>query len=883
MPSTSTRGYFGSSIANGISTRIYFSIFIIITAIFFSAQIAEAAGTPSQVIVFTDKNVYNDFIMQQGRGSGGIPEYVALESDDLVIYSYAIVLDDDGNIMKGLTGINGTLDDTRRLDHYHKNDATIHHNTTLNPNFYNNINLIYNDTGTFGDGIAGDGIYTAYANIADADVTQANDILDDHLVLNISARYGSRTSYTEALYSGVACHNGQQESHGTHTSLDVSPASNGPSPCTICHRGYEHLFENKSSDQNGNPTFPNSKLDVHFQKIQPNYTVRGGNQALTVIWNLSKTGGTAWGGKGAQWETNMPGSSYCYVCHYATASGSLLDYGAGDRTNLADRPSCSVAGKSLNGVEESITCHATTKIEGESTLNWTDPAAAAGAGTSLNVTWKAKSHNQSNPPNKANVSCAICHGNIHRFRLPNSSVTGDDYFDIDNQCILCHNISGGLNITANWGKNANHSNPNCKECHLNNNLKLDAHFMPAAKYPNANCTECHDLGGRALYHIDFDIFNNSDYVHNQYNVSKGLRPLNFYASNGSAIRPSENKICWGCHGDDPNNDGKANFSEQPANDHPKKYNNARRCEECHQNASSPWGAPQNVAHSFNTIEVRTPGAPNCYDCHGQPVMFNNSHKDADFNESNVKGVKASVANHYGTGFPPLAKSRGSNGYCIKYCHQNSSSPFLLEFYNNENMQRPNHSAMTSRPQNQSCRDEQCHAADAIHDEKMRKPTLSGGTFGNGNCTAPGCHSHLDSGGFNYSYHNNVVNCTSCHMDNIGANIHPIKYLQNDGTDFAQVNLTAASCKLCHKNSQGDTVMNRWGVTPRKVGSQHHSGDPENGSKWNKTIQPYWDYLPNQFTFVSGWVNNSYRGFIKNFEAMKNTNSSAGTISENVTA
>src|SRR5512139_3577458 len=198
------------------------------------------------------------------------------------------------------------------------------------------------------------------------------------------------------------------------------------------------------------------------------------------------------------------------------------------------------------------------------------------------------------------------------------------------------------------------------------------------------------------------------------------------------------------------------------------------------------------------------------------------------------------------------------------------------------MQRPNHSALTPRPQNQSCREKQCHAADAIHDEKMRKPTLSGGTFGNGNCTSPGCHSPSDSGGFNYSYHNNVVNCTSCHMDNIGANIHPIKYLQNDGTDFAQVNLTAASCKLCHKNSLGDTVMNRWGVTPRKVGSQHHSGDPENGSKWNKTIQPYWDYLPSQITFVSGWVNNSYRGFIKNFEAMKNTNSSAGTISENVT-
>lgn len=315
-------------------------ILLSIAVLLIFIQEVEAEGTPSQVIVFTDKTVYKDFYMQQGRGSGNVPAYVALETEDLVIYSYAIVLDDDGNIMKGLSGINGTLDDTKRLDHYHKNDSTYHHNTTLNPHFYDNISVIYNDTGTSGDGIAGDGIYTAFVNIQDADTAQANDILDDHLVFNISARFGSLSSYTEVLYSGMACHSGQTESHSTHTTSDISPTSSGPSPCTICHRGMEHFFETKSTDQNGDPTFPYQKLDVHVQKIQPNYTVRGGNQALTVIWNLSKTGGTTWGGRGAQWETNMPGSSYCYVCHYATAGGSLLDYGSGGRTNLSDRPSC---------------------------------------------------------------------------------------------------------------------------------------------------------------------------------------------------------------------------------------------------------------------------------------------------------------------------------------------------------------------------------------------------------------------------------------------------------------------------------------------------------------------------------------------------------------
>jgi len=260
---------------------ILFSIAVLLIII----QEVEAQGTPAQVIVFTDKTVYKDFYMQQGRGSGNIPAYVALETDDLVVYSYAIVLDDDGNIMKGLTGINGTLDDTKRLDHYHKNDSTYHHNTTLDPHFYDNINIIYNDTGAFGDGSAGDGIYTAYVNLSDADAAQANDILDDHLVFNVSASFGNLTSYTEVLYSGMACHSGQIESHSTHTTSDISPTSSGPSPCTICHRGMEHFFETKSTDQNGDPTFPYAKLDVHYQKIQPNYTVRGGNQALTLIWN----------------------------------------------------------------------------------------------------------------------------------------------------------------------------------------------------------------------------------------------------------------------------------------------------------------------------------------------------------------------------------------------------------------------------------------------------------------------------------------------------------------------------------------------------------------------------------------------------------------------
>ncbi|MDO9099033.1 MAG: hypothetical protein Q7U60_13055, partial [Candidatus Methanoperedens sp.] len=479
----------------------------------------------------------------------------------------------------------------------------------------------------------------------------------------------------------------------------------------------------------------------------------------------------------------------------------------------------------------------------------------------------------------ANVSCAICHGTVHNFKLPNATGTTS----INQQCVPCHNITGGLNITANGGTNVPHDGKtDCKACHMDANLKLDSHLVPTAEYANANCTQCHDLGGKAPYHIDYNTFNKSNYVHNHYNLSKGQRPLNFNASNGSALRPAENKICWACHGNINATSKLANYSDQPTNDHSPNYKNPKTCEYCHQNTSipPPFGAPQNVAHSYNnSAGVLTPSAPNCYDCHGVPAMYNNSNSDPDYNNS----LKATLAYHYGTGFPPLEDLRHKEGYCTKYCHQNTSSPFKAEFFNEENMQRPNHSARNSRPANQSCVADACHAAYELHGEKMRKPTLASGVFNNSACTVSGCHNVSDPPKIDYKYHNAKVNCTACHMDNKGENIHPVKYLQDNGWDFAQVNTTAASCKLCHKNSQGDATLAKWGVTASKVGAQHHSDDPKNGSKWNKTIDPYWDYVPHEVTFVNGWKNNSNRGFITNFGAMNDTNYSAARISENTTA
>jgi len=260
-------------------------------------------------------------------------------------------------------------------------------------------------------------------------------------------------------------------------------------------------------------------------------------------------------------DYNNSGSGYCIMCHGGqklTNTASFLDMGtAGD----GGSPSCSGSQGPIGNNSNYPGCHGSTNITGSSMEN---------------VTWKgrsqtpgnSKSHNHSSSIKGA--PCELCHagggtpgtgtGGMHMVAgLPNLTTT--DYTNINTQCVLCHNITGGLNITSNGGINVPHNDPDCKACHLDSDGKLDSHLVPTAGIPNANCTECHDLGGRSLLHIDFDTFNNSDYVHNQYNVSKGLYPLNYNASSGSAVRASENKICWACHGNDTNNDGKADFSE----------------------------------------------------------------------------------------------------------------------------------------------------------------------------------------------------------------------------------------------------------------------------------------------------------------------------------
>jgi|GEM_PF-2817451 hypothetical protein len=837
-------------------TRALLLVLVIITALFASVQAAEAAGNATKLVIFTDKKVYKDFYIQHGRQSSNIPAVTdADDIDNLVVYSYAIVLDDDGNIMKGLSGITGILDDTRRLDHYHKGTNVYHHDETLNPNFYNNINLVYNDAGTSGDGIAGDGIYTAYADIADSTTATAADILDDHLVFNISATYGSLTSYTEVLYSAQGCHNGETESHGTHTGADSATKNNVP--CTMCHRGYEHLYESQSG------TFPDSMKDVHALNMTP-ATPSVYAQSITIDWNLSKTTGTSW--SPTTWSVKMPGSEFCYSCHFATSGGGILDYGAGGRTDFADRPSCSQASVTTVG-GGTVSCHATSEIEKVPVVSWSQ-AAAAGTATSLNDIWKAKSHNRTNP---ANVSCALCHGTpAHGLTMPNMSADISYNGAVNDQCSICHDISNGfLNIISNGGNPVKHENPNCKACHYSSTGKLDAHKVPVGQFGGPNCTSCHDAGSPNPYHVDINVMNSSDYIH--YNLN-----------NGSNTGPSprwENRMCWACHSNDSvGADDVVNYNELPLGEHPEGYLADHDCAYCHINTVGGgyhFGAMPNVEHNwypgqYADDDIFTPGIDSCEDCHADPNMLNNSFQDTDFgagmsNRSNATAENASKAAHYNkkqTWLRDILHGTEPGDYC-RYCHQNMST--FAPYSNPDNKARSEHAPKDTTP---SCTESLCHGEFALHDEGLTEPHITEGNTTESYCTVSGCH---DTG---YEWHNDTLSCVDCHIGNlsevdVGGRIHPIHYINFNG-GYMTAKEGAALCSTCHTDNN-ETYEAMFGVSIPTVLDQSHSEDPQNGSIWNESWgnrqyhpgEKFWDYTPTyesivnltQSTFTSGtWYN-----------------------------
>ncbi|VVB93081.1 Cytochrome c7 c [uncultured archaeon] len=85
-------------------------------------------------------------------------------------------------------------------------------------------------------------------------------------------------------------------------------------------------------------------------------------------------------------------------------------------------------------------------------------------------------------------------------------------------------------------------------------------------------------------------------------------------------------------------------------------------------------------------------------------------------------------------------------------------------------------------------------------------------------------------------HNNTVNCTECHTGPNKKNIHPMTYLQPNGS-YVTANQTAVNCTDCHQFNTLDSLLSR--SPPKVTTTVQHGDNILNGSVWNNTQQPFW--------------------------------------------
>ncbi|MCZ7361887.1 MAG: hypothetical protein O8C58_00875, partial [Candidatus Methanoperedens sp.] len=510
---------------------------------------AEAAGTPTKLITFTDKKVYMGWWFDTPKTGTSLGVGDGDDASDFRIFVYAVILDDDGNIMKGRNGsLSGSANNTEKLSPGQSNAA--HHTKTSDTSVFGNFSLIFVDNGSLPGDVAGDGIYVALVNLPE--ITDATNPLANHYKYNISVRdLVAGTQYTEVLLSGWTCMQAAEGQGHSGATQHVDEAA-GVDNCAVCHHGYEHLYENKSK------TFNDSQLDVHALKANPPDYLGTDPQAKifnNYRWNWSDSG--SGGATPDNWEAQVPGSKYCAFCHIQKSGSTLLNiysYGFGDRTNMSDRPSCN-----------SSICHTAgkTKFEQANILPWTQAAANNSPidRSAFNITL-SKSHNHT-ATNPANVACVLCHDTTHSYTLPNMT-RNTTTKPINEQCWLCHNITGGLNITSNGGGNVAHTNTDCKTCHYDASNKLNAHLVPEGVSGGRNCTNCHNVGNTppssgAL--VNFSAMNGTSAIHKNLN--------NQDITNTSV--PAENRKCWACHGN----------GSDPGDKHPANYKTPYKCVDCH--------------------------------------------------------------------------------------------------------------------------------------------------------------------------------------------------------------------------------------------------------------------------------------------------------------
>ena len=794
-----------------ITLKVLFFMLVIIASLFATAQTASAYTEPYKLVVFTDKQAYLDYAYiwtdPPTIKTGGTTD-TPQGSFNQRVNLFVVLLDSDGNIVRGIPAANfsAALRDVERWNHSGPGLATYPFYTVISTGgtYYNNISFpAFTDADS-------DGIFNSTNDVTDTLSLSPRPPLTDHLniSINVTVNYNGTAYKTNVsvMFGNQGCRHdkdaGAAHGAGQHDGV----------VCTVCHWGYQYIL---GAHGPNNSIMKNDP--ARWKGVPP-----GVDESSTWDYKLGTRTTTL--RNQTTWDNSN--ASFCLLCHGGTVTITPEAYNIADVLNLfsalpsdtdqnddtlADnnRPSCSWYRGPRNGTGGYPVCHGpqaglngSTNITGSQLykVDWNGRSGTPG---------QSKSHNHSNT--SRGVPCELCHagggapgtgtGGQHMVAgLPNRTTT--DYTNINTQCNICHNITGGLNITSNGGSNIDHNSTDCRSCHQNDTGVLDSHLVPVAGGPD--CLSCHDYGKTASQRINNSAMNSSNASHAR---------LNNNSRNTSDVS-AQNKKCWGCHsinGSQPGNTSMGN-----------RYDNPYKCYDCHNATSKPYANAStglNVSEHFKggaqiiAASTATDNSSSCLVCH------NLNELKVAYTEDDSYSTDYSLSSHYARNRTDLRTWNSSQAVNCSYCHQNASTAFAVAMLGpayNSSIQ--NHSAGSSPV----CFNSTCHGSGWIHNSTLTRPALPlpNSTY----CQL--CHAEKQK-------HNGTQDCTLCHI-NTSSNdtIHPIKYLQTNG-GFITSNTSAVNCSNCHQ----DAGLAGFGSAPMIPNPLKHSSNISNGTIWGA----YWNW------------------------------------------
>ncbi|MCZ7406029.1 MAG: cytochrome c3 family protein [Candidatus Methanoperedens sp.] len=668
---------------------------------------------------------------------------------------------------------------------------------------------------------------------------------------NTSGFYISGGDATDAIYSNIS-------HYATNTSL-IKPSTN----CSLCHKSsanatdwYANLTRHPAKTQAvsfcANCHNDTNATTLHFQPLRLPWVIHGG-------W---KTGG------GFDWENNSAtiDGAACYACHGTGVPGEIsanlqsvklcenchinvssiftgpnrtafyslrsdindtLPY-VYSHTNYSNITGTNVSVSSQGGTATyPTTCYAYNAVTGEGTCH---------AAPYFNKSNFGGYYAQYNYPDGPGDKYDPPHWTVPIDRMPNTT-----------NCLFCHSQSNAT-IRKGWG-NATQvtagnmfgnryaiSNDSCYTCHTRNqSMPMDLHSNEVVLGGGPGCLDCHNNSNpqnfTGLNYIDGANFSISVHANMNSNNASG------YGINAS---------CWACH----NSSGYVVAN----NTHPDKRDTPYTCPDCHLANGSNAGAYNATIISnhyrngtnIRALDNRTSDLASCLGCHENVSGMITANNDTDYGSFASDGVGVSGGNmsfyHYGFNRSNFGITAGSYDYCI-YCHRNATGEFSSVFQDNANRSISNHS-LRYNSSNPSCSVSVCHNStnSSLHGAQLIKPNINITLYNSTYCL--GCHGlDASNGTTNYTgavttykeMHNNSVNCTECHTGPDKKNIHPMTYLQPNGT-YDTGNQTAVNCTDCHQQNTLDSQLSRM---PPKVSTVQHGNTSLNSSFWNGTQEGYW--------------------------------------------